>query len=483
MTLKPVSSLSIKKAVNLYTIILFLSFGGLLYWLATERFQTLINSHEETARNTTNIVAFEIHKILKNKQHLIDLFIDNSKILISKLSADSENKIIFQNLKSHLRKYLPDFFAFNIMTSTGDFLVGDFNGDIGELDQKDLKYYIENRTQRIRLHSNRNIDHYDLISKQSNNGYIFFISFDTNELIKTLNSTQPKNHNLLLVNKEDNNLIEITSQNLNRSNAYRINYKMSGNEKLRTLSETKIKKTNWHVVDMRDEDLFIDYQYKILTECAIAYYIFILIALFMRNILLVQDKKRTTAEKQRHENNEKIKILNNRLEILSTTDGLTGLYNRRYFNEMINQEWNRGLRSQQPLSCILFDIDYFKDYNDYYGHQAGDKCLINISLVMKDNFKRAADVVARYGGEEFIIIMSNTSAEEAKSAIIKFQEELAKMKILHKDSTTNCFVTMSAGIITQIPSNDESIEDLIRKADKALYQAKDNGRNQWVEYK
>jgi len=207
-----------------------------------------------------------------------------------------------------------------------------------------------------------------------------------------------------------------------------------------------------------------------------------LIALFMRNILLVQDEKRTTAEKQLQENNEQIKILNNKLELLSRTDSLTGLYNRRYFDEMIHQEWNRGLRSQQPLSCILFDIDYFKDYNDCYGHQAGDKCLIDISLVMKDTFKRAGDVVGRYGGEEFIVIMPNTNLEEAKTALRNYQKELARLRIPHKESSANCYVTMSEGFITTVPSKDETIEDIIRKADKALYQAKANGRNQWVEY-
>lgn len=482
MTLQPVSSLSIKKAVNLYTIILFLSFGSLLYWLATERFEVLVNLHKDTASTTTKIVAFELNKTLKEKQRMTGIFLENSQDLIAGISKQTTRKKAFEKLKARLKKYHPDFYAFNIMSESEGFLIGDFNAN----DRKHLNHEIKNAAQRIHLHSNHNADHYDLISEQTsrNYNYIFYISFKTTDLIETLSSIQPKNHTLLLVNKDnDNNLIKARIYDSEQLTENEYKSKMNGHEKIRTLSESKIKNTNWYVIDLHEEGFFNKHKVEIITEYTVAYYIFILIALFMRNILLVQDKKRTVAEKKLHENNEQIKTLNNKLELLSITDGLTGLYNRRYFDQIIQQEWNRGLRSQQPISCILIDIDYFKYYNDCYGHQAGDKCLINLASVMKETFRRAGDIVARYGGEEFIIIMPNISLKETEITVINFQQELANLKIQHNESSVNSYVTVSAGIVTQIPTQDESIEDFIRKADKALYQAKDNGRNQFVAHK
>jgi diguanylate cyclase (GGDEF)-like protein len=128
------------------------------------------------------------------------------------------------------------------------------------------------------------------------------------------------------------------------------------------------------------------------------------------------------------------------------------------------------------------DIDYFKDYNDTYGHPSGDKCLKDLSLVMKDTFRRAGDIVARYGGVEFIIIMSDTNKEEAEATITLFKKELKKLRILNEASSIDKYVTISCGLITQTPSQSDSIEDFIRKADKALYQAKDKGRNQCVSH-
>jgi len=485
MTLiEPVSSLSIKKAVNLYTIVLLLSFGILLYWMASDRYQIFLTSHQDTSTNTTNIVSFQISKTLREKQRFIDIFVDNAKDLIIKLSADPYNETLHQKLESRLKKYQPDVFAFNIMDKTGEPIIGDFKGDIGKLCLQDLKQYLTKGERHIRLHPKSNGYHYDIISKyyKDGNEHLFFVSFHIDEIVEILQSTQPMKHNLILVNKQQNNLIEITSQDSIEKQNNRLNHKMTGAENLRVLSSTEVKGSDWHITDMNDIDLFKDYKKKIFIESIVAYYIFTIIVLFMRNILLKQDEKRTIAEEQLQKNHTQIKDLNNQLELLSRTDSLTGLYNRRYFDEMILQEWNRCSRSQQPLSCILMDIDYFKDYNDTYGHQSGDKCLKNLSLVMQDTFRRAGDIVARYGGEEFIIIMSDTNKEEAEATITLFRNELKKLRILNKASSVDEYVTISCGLVTQIPSQSDSIESFIRKADKALYQAKDYGRNQCVSH-
>ncbi len=483
--IEPVSTLSIKRAVNLYTIILFLSFGVLLYWLAVDRHDTFVNAHETKAKNTTKVVAFEINKTLKEKQRIINIFIESSIDLITELSNDPENETAHQRLSKRLKKFQPDYFAFNIINLLGEPIISDFDSDISELCLEDIKSYVANGEQNIRLHPYNNEYHYDIKSTYSANGtsQIFFVSFKVDEISEILSSVQSENHNLLLINKEAHNLIEITPAGSRKSVSGRLDYRMSGDENFRVLSATKIKGTDWHIVDMRSEGLFAKYRNRTITEFVIAYYIFSIIVLFMRSIILKQDEKRTLAEKQLQENHQKITELNEQLDLLSKTDSLTGLYNRRYFDEMMHQEWNRGLRSNNALSCIIIDIDYFKDYNDYYGHQAGDKCLKYVSVLMKDTFRRAGEIVARYGGEEFIVLLTENDPNDTKAAIEHFQKELEKLNLPHKQSAIKDYVTTSIGFVNQIPSRDESIEDFIRKADEALYLAKKNGRNQCVMHK
>jgi len=480
--IQPVSTLSIKRAVNLYTIVLFLSFGILLYWLASERYSTFVEVHEDKASNTTKVVAFEINKTLKEKRRIIDIFVDSYSESIIELSSNPEDEGLYYYLAERLRKYYPDFASFNIINASGEIIVDDFDGAIGDLCIEDVEHFMRSGEQRARLHPNAQAYHYDIFSRFNfdNKRMVFFVSFNVSEITDILSSVQSESHSLALVNKEADNLIEVTSQGGRQVLSGRLDFRMKGDELFRVLSSTKVKDSSWHVVDMRDEDLFNDFRDGIVKEYIVAYYVFVIIILFMRNILINQDEKRTAAEMQLQKNHEQIKVLNEQLELLSITDGLTGLYNRRHFNEVMSKEWNRGLRSRHALTCALIDIDYFKGYNDAYGHQAGDQCLIDVANVLKDTFRRGGDFVARYGGEEFIVLMGDSSKEDAVTAVEQLQNELAKLKIPHRQSKISDHVTVSVGLVNEAPSREESIESYIRKADDALYQAKADGRNKWI---
>ncbi len=462
--IEPVSNLSIKRSVNLYTIILFISFGALLYWLATDRYQNFADSHENTARTTTKIVAFQVEKILREQHREIGLFTEDSSDLLSILAKRPNDIKANQKLASRLKKHQPDFQKFELVP-------------LNETPYKE-------KPVQLRVNDNDSY-HYDIASTFStkNTDHVFLVSFNTSEITDLLNSTQSEKHNLVLVNTDPNNSVGITSHGDIKNVDGVMDFKIHNGVDLSTLAKKKIRHTRWYVADMSNINLFSEYRSKILTEYFIAFYIFAMIALFMRYILLKQDAKRSLAEEQLKQNHEQIKVLNNSLDQLSKKDGLTNLYNRRYFDEMAQHEWNRGIRTHNPLSCILLDIDHFKNYNDHYGHQAGDKCIRDISDLLKKSFRRSGDIVARYGGEEFIIIMSDSSEEEAKVAIIKFQLALKKLKIPHKTSSTDKHVTTSAGVIIQAPSANSSIEKFVRNADKALYQAKETGRNRWVLFK
>jgi diguanylate cyclase (GGDEF)-like protein len=166
------------------------------------------------------------------------------------------------------------------------------------------------------------------------------------------------------------------------------------------------------------------------------------------------------------------------LEDLSSIDGLTDIPNRRRFDGFIDHEWRRAVRKGMPLSIIMIDIDYFKAYNDHYGHQAGDECLRQLGKVLKDTVKRSGDLVARYGGEEFIAALVDTDLKDAIAVAEKIRLNLEALNIPHASSPVGKRVTISMGVAAEISSRYSSFDTLIAMADKALYQAKREGRNQ-----
>ena len=174
---------------------------------------------------------------------------------------------------------------------------------------------------------------------------------------------------------------------------------------------------------------------------------------------------------------------NQELERLASLDGLTQVANRRYFEEYIIREWQRVAREQAPLSLILFDVDFFKKYNDCYGHQDGDQCLIKIAQAAKKSIQRSNDLVARYGGEEFVVVLPNTDLQGAITIAKRIQENLRELQIPHCQSQVNEIVTISLGVACTIPQINSNHTQLVKEADSALYKAKEKGRNTYCIYK
>jgi len=174
---------------------------------------------------------------------------------------------------------------------------------------------------------------------------------------------------------------------------------------------------------------------------------------------------------------EKLQAVNTHLNFLVANDSLTGIANRRYFDETIQDEWRRAQRGQYPLSLLMIDIDNFKAYNDNYGHQRGDEVLRIVAKTLAGFGKRAGDMVARYGGEEFAIVSAGTSYQDAISFAQKVCKSVAHVGIPHEKSDISDVVTVSIGVATITPLLDQDVSTLIRDADKNLYQAKANGRN------
>lgn len=169
------------------------------------------------------------------------------------------------------------------------------------------------------------------------------------------------------------------------------------------------------------------------------------------------------------------------LERLSTIDGLTNIPNRRQFDKFIDKEWRRAQRTEKPIALILMDIDYFKKFNDHYGHASGDECLRKVAQALAHSLGRASDFVSRYGGEEFAAVLSDTKAESAAIIAEKMRGNVECLNIPHAASEVSDHVTLSLGVALLIPTQEIFPANLIEMADNALYQAKSNGRNQ-VEY-
>lgn len=179
------------------------------------------------------------------------------------------------------------------------------------------------------------------------------------------------------------------------------------------------------------------------------------------------------------ERTAELQIANNKLETLSMTDGLTGIANRRHFDEVLDNEWHRANRQNQPLALALIDVDWFKKYNDYYGHQMGDECLKIVAKVLATTICRTGDLVARYGGEEFAFITPATNETTALYLANKLCEAFRTLALPHKMSAFG-YVSVCVGVAVIIPQEGLGSDMLIKNADNALYRAKTLGRNQVI---
>lgn len=187
---------------------------------------------------------------------------------------------------------------------------------------------------------------------------------------------------------------------------------------------------------------------------------------FVKNRLLSLDAQRLT-------------LLGEELHLLSTTDSLTGLANRRHFENCFDSEWRRAIRTQDSIALIMIDIDHFKKYNDRYGHQAGDDCLRQVCDALKDYAQRSGELIGRYGGEEFVVLLPRMTLVRAQVLAESMCRRIADLNIEHGESMDNK-VTISIGIAAMVPSMTDEPANLLRIADRCLYRAKADGRNRVV---
>jgi diguanylate cyclase (GGDEF)-like protein len=193
--------------------------------------------------------------------------------------------------------------------------------------------------------------------------------------------------------------------------------------------------------------------------------------------LKMEMDSRKERERELLEMTEKLDVANKQLTRMSYLDGLTSVPNRRYFEEFFTREWKNAVRVSSFISLIMLDIDCFKSYNDTYGHLNGDDCLKKIATTLSKTLKRPKDFLCRYGGEEFIAVLPDTDEKGVLEVANRFLRETKKLKIAHKTSSAGKNVTISIGVATVKPGKKDKANSLVNKADEALYQAKQSGRD------
>ena len=167
--------------------------------------------------------------------------------------------------------------------------------------------------------------------------------------------------------------------------------------------------------------------------------------------------------------------MNEKLRLMATVDGLTGVMNRRCFDEMLDREWKRSLREKVPVAIVMVDVDYFKKYNDTYGHQSGDECLRQVAEAVEKRVHRPSDYAARYGGEEFVVVLPGASISDVQQISERMRRLVEDTQLNHNSQSIK--ITVSIGGTSFPENNVDNIMEMIKTADTKLYQAKSNGRN------
>ncbi|WP_418186597.1 diguanylate cyclase [Aliarcobacter lanthieri] len=209
-------------------------------------------------------------------------------------------------------------------------------------------------------------------------------------------------------------------------------------------------------------------------EISIYIFLYFILSIVLIPILYILQKRRY---KLKLDEIETDRILKEKLEAFAYIDGLTEIPNRRHFDQVFEKEWEYCLRNNKTLCTILIDIDFFKKYNDFYGHQVGDECLKKVAQTLKNSLNRSHDFVARYGGEEFVVILPDTNFEGAIKIAEILRNSIKELNIPHKNSDVSNVVTISLGLSFVIPNNDITPEILLRRSDESLYQSKNTGRD------
>ena len=469
-----------------FSVAFLLGVAALLYFANKNRINDLQHLQKVTAEYSVSRAVALIEQELTLLQRSVHLFYFSYRPQLKQLIADPENDDLRMEIQADLEKHFPDAVTFTFTDKEGYPLLVDYDNYIGELCRENLNEFAAGGEVLLRIHPADETYHFDIMTSFSdtNNEGVFFISFDVMKLANHL-AAQPE-HQLMLIYNKDGGLIELTSQG--SRNMLQRDFFLSDIEKSSILVSKDIIGTDWTLVDILSSSPGFNELYKARSHSQLTFLGFALASLAALLVVYFDERKlgRVIHALDHHKSKleERIKLrtwelseANRELHELSRQDSLTGVANRRFFDHRIDLEARRMRREGQPLSLLMIDVDYFKHYNDSFGHPAGDVCLKNIANVISSSAHRGGDFVARYGGEEFAVILPAMDEDESVQFAESIRLAVLSGQFKHPDSSVSPYVTVSIGVATLEPGSMSGVIELIESADKSLYAAKKAGRN------
>ncbi|MFV1984094.1 MAG: GGDEF domain-containing protein [Thiohalomonadales bacterium] len=428
------------------------------------------------AERAVTVTSNGITQLLIERVRQVKLLISDQVDYIRLYSGNPKSLFIRDKLTDQIENYFPNYVGFVIESQKNKLVVEGLNENIGKtcIDKAN-----ETLTKKldIVMHAGPKDFHYDIVSKWGNkkSGGLFIMSFKVDDIVNLLKFAQPLMHELI-ISSEYQNEVYMTAEGSQDILQRNIN-KLIPDEIERIMVSLPIIKTNWLLLDIRTDSLLGDHNKKVVIQTILVIALFCVLLFTALRIIFIEEKKRSVIEKKLRDSKDNLMMANIELKKVAVTDAVTGISSRRSFDERIQQEISRARRNEEPLAVIMADIDHFKLYNDTFGHTKGDEALYQVAQAIKSVLKRPTDFVARYGGEEFVILLVNTQENGAKIIAEDIRNTVLNLKIPHSSGTEE-FVTLSLGISVDDSYSEVTPKLLVEQADKALYHAKDKGRNQ-----
>ncbi|UCE88884.1 MAG: diguanylate cyclase [Pseudomonadota bacterium] len=450
----------------------------LLTLSANTRMKDFVAYQRDIAAHTVEATSSEIARHIKERRRQVELFVDDQDVLIELMVQHPENDHVIRQVSRKLEAYFPDRHSFTVTDDTVRPIVAGIDFTPVDVCLDDARAALEGKPQPVRLHPNLDAYHYDIIVpwRANTRGGVFFISFLPDGITNLLRLASPHGHHLMLLNRDIEGLIEITDQGA-RNKLKRGDFHISAAERGRILAVAPIAETAWQLVIVHDAALFTRQRDKIIYQTLLAFALYLGLGYMMLRRLQAEERRRSAVESQLRASTAQLEQANIELQRIARTDKLTGIANRRRFDEEIELELKRTRRSNHPLSLLMIDVDQFKNYNDTYGHKQGDATLREVAQCIESCLRRPSDFVARYGGEEFVVVLPDTPLEGALKIAENIRSAVAALRIPHDSSTIVPYVTISLGVAPLPPGAQVSTAQLVDMADTAMYSAKEGGRN------
>ena len=452
-----------------------------LIWVYFDRISSFEESHKAIAHTSGAEVANQISFILKERHRHVQLFLEDNQSLIQQFLIDTDNDSKFEEIQRSLRRTFPNYFAFTITDSQGEPLFVDYEGYVGDMCVMDTQTFAKTKRYSARIHPNSYKYHYDVIAESKNEAkpYFLMVTFEPDDLGNILKVAQYPGHELVLITDNVPQLLEVNAQG-GRDKTPRDNYQLTPDELSKIVASHSIDFSAWIIADFLKPEFVTEYRNTTMVYLGSFLLMFCLVIATSFKLLRKEERLRHSAELERE-------ILLEKVSKAALYDSLTKLPNRYLFDNHLKQSISVCKRTGCCSTVLFLDLDNFKPINDTHGHVVGDLLLVEVAKRLI-NCIRDSDTVSRFGGDEFVVILNNTNLDSAESRpqveklAEKIRSSLSEIYLLtiknegEADTIVkhHCSVSIGVAFIDGL----DDYHNIIKRADAAMYKAKNEGRNQ-----